>query len=110
LAPLAPPRHLAPLATWAPHGRALAAYLHIPFCVARCGYCSFTTSPHRPEAMDRFLRALQAEIGLLAELPWAGAVELATVFLGGGTPSLLVRSPPSWTGCGGGSRWPRTRR
>jgi oxygen-independent coproporphyrinogen-3 oxidase len=79
-----------PLAGWAPRATALGVYVHIPFCVQRCGYCSFNTAPHRPEAMGRFLGALLAEIEGAGEAPWAPAVSVATVFLGGGTPSLLT--------------------
>jgi oxygen-independent coproporphyrinogen-3 oxidase len=42
------------------------------------------------DAMARFRAALAREIDLLAALPWAGHVTVATVFLGGGTPSLLA--------------------
>ena len=64
--------------------------MHLPFCVERCGYCSFNTAPYTPGAQDRFLSALLAEWDLLHEAPWAGGVRLDTVFLGGGTPSLLA--------------------
>jgi oxygen-independent coproporphyrinogen-3 oxidase len=40
--------------------------------------------------MDRFLSALRSEIDLVARAPWSGAVPLATVFFGGGTPSLAA--------------------
>lgn len=67
----------------------LGLYLHIPFCRQRCHYCSFNTGPYRPPAMARFLSALLQEIDLVGEAPWAGRVAIGTVFLGGGTPSLL---------------------
>jgi len=78
-----------PLHDWAPRAAALGAYLHIPFCTKRCGYCSFNTAPDAPGAVDRFVPALLGEIDLLARAPWAGSVHLRSVFLGGGTPSLL---------------------
>ena len=74
---------------WAPRATSLGAYLHIPFCTQRCGYCSFNTAPDAPGAVDRFVPALLGEIDLIALAPWAGAVGLRSVFLGGGTPSLL---------------------
>jgi putative oxygen-independent coproporphyrinogen III oxidase len=77
------------LASWVPRAGSLGAYLHIPFCTQRCGYCSFNTAPDSPGAVARFLPALLAEIDLVARVPWAGAVHLRSVFLGGGTPSLL---------------------
>ncbi len=76
-------------ATWAPRAVELGAYLHIPFCTQRCGYCSFNTAPDAPGAVARFVPALLGEIGLAATAPWAAAVHLKSVFLGGGTPSLL---------------------
>ena len=89
MAPLAAPRPLAPLADWAPRAGALGVYVHVPFCVKRCGYCSFNTAPYREAAVPRFVRAVLAEIDRVADAPWAGAVSVATVFFGGGTPSLL---------------------
>jgi len=72
-----------------PHAASLGLYLHVPFCAKRCYYCSFNTAPMDDAAMDRYVRALRRELGLLGELPWAREVALSSVFLGGGTPSLL---------------------
>ena len=77
------------LHTWVPRAGSVGAYLHVPFCTKRCGYCSFNTAPDAPGAVERFLPALLGEIDLVAGAPWAGAVDLRSVFLGGGTPSLL---------------------
>ena len=77
------------LGAWAPRDRSLGAYLHIPFCTRRCGYCSFNTAPDAPGAVERFLPALLGEMDLVAAASWAGVVDLRSVFLGGGTPSLL---------------------
>ena len=63
--------------------------MHLPFCAERCGYCSFNTAPYTPGGLDRFLTALLRECDLAAAAPWAGRVTLDTLFLGGGTPSLL---------------------
>jgi oxygen-independent coproporphyrinogen-3 oxidase len=76
-------------ATWKPSAGSLGAYLHIPFCTQRCGYCSFNTAPDAPGAVESFLPSLLGEIDLAARSPWATAVGLKSVFLGGGTPSLL---------------------
>jgi len=104
LAPLAPPRPLhllgqpaeppagpavgTALHGWSPPGGGLGAYLHLPFCAERCGYCSFNTAPYAPLRMQRFLAALAAEIGLVAGAGAYPRVTLRSVFLGGGTPSL----------------------
>ena len=63
--------------------------MHLPFCAERCGYCSFNTAPYTPGGLDRFLTALLRECDLAAAAPWAGRVTIDTLFLGGGTPSLL---------------------
>ena len=78
------------LSDWIPNANRLGAYLHLPFCAERCGYCSFNTAPYEPGAMDRFLSALCGEIALVAGLPWAAGTTLHTVFVGGGTPSLAT--------------------
>jgi oxygen-independent coproporphyrinogen-3 oxidase len=69
----------------------LGFYVHVPFCTKRCYYCSFNTSPlEDPAAMTRYLGALGRELELLAALPWARSVTIASIFFGGGTPSLLA--------------------
>jgi len=73
-----------------PEADRLGLYVHVPFCTKRCGYCSFNTAPLEEGAMARYLEALHREIDLLGALPWAARVRLATVFVGGGTPSLLA--------------------
>jgi putative oxygen-independent coproporphyrinogen III oxidase len=78
------------LAASAPEARELGLYVHVPFCAKRCGYCSFNTAPLEDGAMARYLDALHREIDMLGALAWAPRVRLATVFFGGGTPSLLA--------------------
>jgi oxygen-independent coproporphyrinogen-3 oxidase len=73
-----------------PAASELGLYVHVPFCVKRCGYCSFNTAPLEDGAMGRYLEAVHREIDLLGALGWAPRVRLSTVFLGGGTPSLLT--------------------
>src|SRR5262249_28665082 len=77
------------LDAWRPRAQSLGAYLHMPFCTKRSGHCSFNTAPDAPGAVERFLPALLGEIDLVAAASWTGAVELRSVFVGGGTPSLL---------------------
>jgi oxygen-independent coproporphyrinogen-3 oxidase len=60
------------------------AYVHVPFCLKRCDYCAFATWDDRPQLLDRYVRGLRREI----EDARIAAVD--TVFLGGGTPSLLT--------------------
>lgn len=61
------------------------AYLHVPFCTRRCDYCAFATWDDRGHLLGAYVESLRAEIRAAA--PTIPAAE--TVFLGGGTPSLL---------------------
>jgi oxygen-independent coproporphyrinogen-3 oxidase len=65
-------------------------YLHIPFCEKKCVYCDFY-SIERTEQTPAFLGALATEIDLVAD-SLAPTEEFSTIFLGGGTPSLLAPS------------------
>lgn len=62
-------------------------YLHIPFCRHRCAYCDFNTYAGLEPLIPDYATALQREIRFLGEQADHPAV--GTVFLGGGTPSLL---------------------
>ncbi len=72
-----------------PSGAAVGVYVHVPFCVKRCHYCAFNTAPLEPGAMPRYLAALRREIDLYGTVGWSRRVSVASVFFGGGTPSLL---------------------
>ena len=61
-----------------------SAYVHVPFCRHRCGYCNFTLVARRDDLIDDYLRALAIELRRL-EAPRP----VKTLFLGGGTPSHL---------------------
>jgi oxygen-independent coproporphyrinogen-3 oxidase len=63
-------------------------YIHIPFCRSRCSYCDFATGMYESEIAERHVRALVREIAEWDEVTSPLAVE--TIFLGGGTPSLLA--------------------
>jgi putative oxygen-independent coproporphyrinogen III oxidase len=68
----------------------LALYVHVPWCVKKCPYCDFNShgvgrDAGLPEAA--YLGALLADLD--ADLPLAAGRELISVFIGGGTPSLL---------------------
>lgn len=68
--------------------RPLAVYLHIPFCLTRCGYCSFFSLPFGKDALQEYLRYLHLEIGLFLQLDPSFS-QAETLYFGGGTPSLL---------------------
>jgi putative oxygen-independent coproporphyrinogen III oxidase len=62
-------------------------YVHVPFCLTRCGYCDFNAYAGLDHLASRYVAALLREIELAAPM-WAG-VETVSVFLGGGTPTML---------------------
>lgn len=73
--------------------RALGAYVHVPFCVTRCGYCDFNTytaeelgGQRRNEYAGTVLREIVLARRVLDDLPRRA---ISTVFFGGGTPTLL---------------------
>ncbi|EXG80430.1 radical SAM family heme chaperone HemW [Cryptosporangium arvum] len=74
--------------------RGFGIYVHVPFCAARCGYCDFNTYTPSENAgsAETWLAAALAEIDLagtvLAPAP-GGLPRVDTIFVGGGTPSLL---------------------
>ena len=85
------PAPLGVLGPTVPHSPSLGLYVHVPFCTKRCYYCSFNTAPlERPAEMRRYVGAVRREISLLAGAAWAAGVGIETIFLGGGTPSLLA--------------------
>jgi putative oxygen-independent coproporphyrinogen III oxidase len=65
----------------------LGLYVHVPFCAARCPYCDFATAPARSALRSRYMDALALEIRREGER--LGRPRVATLFFGGGTPSLL---------------------
>ena len=71
-------------------GAPFGVYVHVPFCITRCGYCDFNT--YTPAELggvnpDAWLQSLRTELELAAGRLDAPTVN--TVFVGGGTPSLL---------------------
>ena len=63
-------------------------YIHIPYCLHKCGYCDFNSHAVDPVEMERFVPALLAEIDHRADANGQDR-EVATVFIGGGTPTTL---------------------
>ena len=78
--------------------RKISIYIHIPFCIRKCLYCDFLSAPSTPDCIEQYVRALEAEIHFSAKLngltgamnPDDPEIQVDTVFLGGGTPSLLT--------------------
>jgi oxygen-independent coproporphyrinogen-3 oxidase len=65
----------------------ISLYVHVPFCAARCPYCDFATAPATTALRGRYLEALATEIE--REGRALGRPRLRTIYVGGGTPSLL---------------------
>ena len=62
-------------------------YIHIPFCVKKCAYCDFLSCPADDKTNDRYVQALCREIEWSKDCLKEYLVD--TVFIGGGTPSIL---------------------
>ena len=84
LEPRADVAHLAP---------AFGIYVHIPYCISRCPYCDFNTYVGIEDTAPAYVDALLREAGSWAAR--AGDREAGSIFVGGGTPSLL--DPPLMT-------------
>jgi oxygen-independent coproporphyrinogen-3 oxidase len=75
--------------------RRLGIYVHVPFCTTRCGYCDFNTYTavelgSRPGASHAgYAEVVIAELDLAARVLGPDAPPVSTVFVGGGTPTLL---------------------
>jgi len=63
-------------------------YVHVPFCAHRCGYCDFVTVTGHDSRHAAYVDALARELALRGDVL---AEPLGTVYLGGGTPTLLGR-------------------
>jgi oxygen-independent coproporphyrinogen-3 oxidase len=78
--------------------RPLGFYLHVPYCASRCGYCDFNTytaselrgSGGAPASRDNYADTLIEEIRLARKVLGDDPRAVETVFVGGGTPTLLA--------------------
>lgn len=61
-------------------------YIHIPFCVSKCNYCDFNSYKMDKKTKDRYLEDLRIEMSLYKN----EAKEITSIFIGGGTPSILT--------------------
>jgi len=80
----------------------LSLYIHIPFCAAKCAYCDFASWSGKEDAWAEYVHALEGEMAY-----WKGMIkpsdgkpimedyEIISLFIGGGTPSIL---PPEMIG------------
>ena len=66
-------------------------YIHIPFCTEKCIYCDFYSLPNQNQNIEAFIKNLCKEISIRSKkstIDW----KIDTIFIGGGTPSLLSES------------------
>ncbi len=75
----------------------LGVYLHLPFCLSKCPYCDFASEPLQAAgglpAARRYLEAVGVELDLRAASPEFAGARVATLYIGGGTPTVL---PAAW--------------
>lgn len=62
-------------------------YIHIPFCVKKCAYCDFLSAPATENTIEEYVDALIKEIEVCGR---SVVQQISTVFIGGGTPSILT--------------------
>jgi oxygen-independent coproporphyrinogen-3 oxidase len=70
--------------------QSIGLYVHVPFCASKCAYCDFASYAAREADMPRYVDAVIREIARRGEE--TGHPQANTVFLGGGTPSMLDES------------------
>ena len=66
----------------------ISIYIHIPFCVKKCAYCDFASFSGRMGRMEEYVSAVCREIR--AQAAFFGKRRVKTIFMGGGTPSLMT--------------------
>lgn len=79
------------ISTVQPYRPPLLLYVHIPYCVHKCHYCDFNSHAQIAPDWNNYGKALLSELGRWAENPTFTGRNLASIFFGGGTPSL---TPP----------------
>lgn len=81
----------------------IGLYIHVPFCLSKCPYCDFYSYAASDEAMDAYTAAVERALA-----DWAARIGVPadTLYIGGGTPSLLGGRP---AGPPGGGRSPGLR-
>ncbi len=72
-----------------PYPGPISLYLHFPFCTNRCHYCDFYKTPYSKNEAARFFQALRYETEMVLAAFGHEPVEIASLYIGGGTPSLM---------------------
>ena len=71
------------------HPDYLGVYIHIPFCLQKCGYCSFYSVAGHRQWFDRLVAAMQEQIRHAGRENQLAGRKVASIFFGGGTPTVL---------------------
>src|SRR3954470_13000319 len=71
-------------------GRPFGVYVHVPYCAHRCGYCDFNTYIPGEASPTGYVEAVAAELRLARAVLGNARPAAQTVFIGGGTPTLLA--------------------
>lgn len=64
----------------------IGVYIHIPFCKQKCYYCDFISYANKEQYFDKYVQALIAEMSSFLD---NNDVEIETIYIGGGTPSII---------------------
>jgi oxygen-independent coproporphyrinogen-3 oxidase len=80
---------LAEVLALAAPSRPRAAYLHVPFCRHKCHYCDFYSFVDTQDRQEAFVARLERELEAAVSLLGDGLGPIETVFVGGGTPTML---------------------
>jgi oxygen-independent coproporphyrinogen-3 oxidase len=67
----------------------IGIYIHIPFCTHQCPFCAFSTVQYSRSLLDAYMVALKGEFRYLLEQYNLNGRKLQSIYLGGGTPSLI---------------------
>lgn len=70
----------------------LELYLHIPFCVSKCKYCDFLSAPSAEEQRQIYVERLCRRIRYWSDVIHNYGYEIVSIFVGGGTPSILTEA------------------
>ena len=67
----------------------IGIYIHVPFCTHQCPFCAFSTVQYSRSLLDAYMAALKGEFRYLLEQYNLNGRKLQSIYLGGGTPSLI---------------------
>ena len=77
--------------SWAVVSGPINLYIHVPYCHMKCSFCSLlATTSYKNGGLGRYVSAVEREIDLAREIVDGTAVEVNSVYLGGGTPTVLT--------------------